>query len=444
MNITKTNICSSPVELKPKQRKERSFHSLIREIKRLRDENINLRSSVALLKNDIQDATLSRKDTDATHKRFYDEYMDKNAQLEMDLMDKEDEIKRLKQQIEDLQSQVNSGLTLHDAAYYKRKHSNVFGCYEFEEDVSDCQPTARDTALPEVDIKMDEMSEQKISGYQQDNEEESEEEEEEEEEEPPFEQVATSYIHQAILSKLSSARVRLELDDLIVKYEPTSETVSAVLADSFMQWISSSFDLMNTQSATKVFATKIQTGITNFWEAVLQYYTTEEEYQLQLLKQIEILLLDSDKIKSSGIIVNHFDRLILMLYKYHVVDDDAVLNWWNCSLSNNTISKKMRTVTTRFVEWVQEEDEEEEEEEEEEEVEDDKEDSSSDTEPDEEVVDSLLKDHSRYCCICHLDASSQTKSLKNLDECSCDSKYTTPSVIQKPKKSVTISLVVIT
>lgn len=472
MNITTSEICSSPTDIKKptihqptnkQQRKSRSFHLLIREIKRLRDENSTLRNSVALLKNDIRDATVSRQNTDASHKRFYDECMDKNSKLEMDLMDKEDEIRQLKKQIEDLQSRVNSGggLTLHDAAYFKNKDSLMFGCYEFEEDEMQCQPVAKETALPEAVAEMDKPAlDETISEVHATVEEENEEEEEEPQQ--SFEEVAISYIHQAILSKLSSARVRLELDDLIIKYDPTPEAISAALASAFLHWVSSSLSLMDkSQTAAKVFATKIQSGITDFWEAILQYYAAEEECQLQLLKQIELILTDADKLKFSGIIISHFDRLILMLYKYHVVDDDAVIAWWKDPASD-TVSQQIRSVTTRFVEWVQEDDEESEQGDGEDDSDDDNDDADNtnnddndrdheddtnsseiESEDEQEIINSILDTHNKYCCICLLETDNKTDSptsMTKLNECSCYSKYSDAPAIPKPKKSVTISL----
>ncbi|KAI7902704.1 uncharacterized protein BX663DRAFT_552109 [Cokeromyces recurvatus] len=366
--------------------KKRSYHLLLREIKRLRGENNALRCNVALLKNDLRDITLSRQDSDASHKKFYDEYVDKNTQLEIDLMDRDDEIRLLKEQIEELK------LALFDSQEEKSKKSSfsnstrelknsvsnsIFSCYEEERDHDDdhlltCQPLAHESTLPDFNIKLNEddackdyLRRRFLEGNDEREENEDEEEDEEEEDEDEqltFEHVATSYIHQAILSKLSSARVRLELDDLILKYEPSAENVVHVLADSFVKWICSlltkwidkSSSSSHPTTATKVFTSKIQSGIIEFWQSILQYYTTEDENQHHLLNYIETAL---ELVSSPGTaIVDHFDRLIVMLYKYHVVDDDAVLEWWEHPF-NTDISRKIRKITSRFIEWVQADDE---------------------------------------------------------------------------------------
>ncbi|CAO0796290.1 unnamed protein product [Mucor circinelloides] len=527
------STCSSrsdSPEPKRHSTKKRSYHMLLREIRRLRGENSSLRTSVSVLKNDLRDITLSRQDTDASHKRFYDEYLDKNTQLEIDLMDRDDEITHLKQQIEDLKLSLESaaassssssdsksstnasnlngggGLTLHDAAYFKRKNSNVWGCYEFEEDENDnmsCQPVAQESALPEINVKMDELKtqdDQEVNDYfhkrfmDEDDEttnqfaysqfgdahddEDDEDDEDDQEEQLPFDQVAASYIHQAILSKLSSARVRLEFDDLILKHEPSSDTIASVLAHSFVQWMCSLLvkfvdkSAAQPTTATKVFTTKIQAGIVEFWESILQYYTADDESQIQLLSHIETEL---DHATSATAIVDHFDRLILMLYKYHVVDDEAVIAWWQHPFKND-VSNKIRKITTKFVNWVQDEDDSDEEEDDDEEddsdedmeCDDDFEDNVDDddegfsfvespvSEQDQEAedgsdndmelnhhsIDDLLITKDRKLCVCQLDNDTSNTHINSKHEpveCSC-STYTPPPPTEKKKKSVRIAM----
>ncbi|KAI8647619.1 hypothetical protein BD408DRAFT_102875 [Parasitella parasitica] len=548
------STCSSrsdSPEPKRHSTKKRSYHMLLREIRRLRGENASLRTSVSVLKNDLRDITLSRQDADASHKRFYDEYLDKNTQLEIDVMDRDDEIAHLKQQIEDLHLSLDSavaavaadggcgssskssanasysngdGLTLHDAAYFKRKHSNIWGCFEFEEDEDEmsCQPVALDSALPEVNVKMDEMDkfktqdDQEVNDYfhkrlmDQDDEivnqfahsqyglnadeddEDGEDDAQDDQEQLLFDQVAASYIHQAILSKLSSARVRLEFDDLIVKHEPSSDTIASVLAHSFVQWMCSLLvkfvdkSAAQPTTATKVFTTKIQTGIVEFWESILQHYTTDDESQIQFLNHIETEL---NHTASAVAIADHFDRLILLLYKYHVVDDEAVVSWWQHPFKND-VSNKIRKITTKFVDWVQDEDDSDEEEEDDEDdeddedvedvedindiataeydyddIEDDQGSSFADSPPivvqDQHVqdgsdgdmpmndhsIDDLLISKDRELCVCRLDndttpatttAATLAAPTNKHEPLACSCSTYTPPPIEKKKKSVRI------
>lgn len=467
---------------------------LLREIRRLRNENSSLRTSVSMLKDDLRDINVSRQDTDASHKKFYDEYMDKNTQLEIDIEDRNDEIKSLKQEIDRLkQCHLCHSNNSHHRASSSGNHHNPFGCYEFDEDEDIfCQPVAHVSALPEIDIKMDELKvddaddedARAMNDYlhrrfnlvdisqQEEEEEEDEEEEDVKDDLTLFEPTATSYIHQAMISKLSSTRVRLELDDLILKYEPSCEDIVRVLSFSFVDWVSSLLvKFVNKSgpepvSATKVFTSHIQNGIVEFWESLLQYYTSEEDCQIDLLNRIEH---DIDIIPSGTAIGDHFDRLVLMLYKYHVIDDDAVISWWQNPLDNEN-SRKIRKITTRFVEWVQDEDEEDDDEDEDDsdqegdnDDEDDDDDGmfsfvespvsedqielnneSSDNELEvnqtdgSSSIDALLTNQDRELCVCHLDKDTSTMPKKN-EPCSC-STYTPSPVIEKKKKSVRIAL----
>jgi hypothetical protein len=460
------SMSPEPHQQPQKKDKKKSNHMLLREIRRLRNENNSLRTSVSMLKNDLRDIHVSRQDTDASHKKFYDEYMDKNAQLEIDIEDRNDEIKSLKEEINKLKQ----------CHLCHSNQSTSFGCYESEDDNDDvlfCQPIVQESTLPDiVDDKDNSDDERAMNDYLHrrfnlvDISQQEEDEEEDEEEDNTvllFEPTATSYIHQAMISKLSSARVRLELDDLILKYEPSGQDVVRVLSLCFVDWISSLLTKFVNKSvpepitASKVFTSHIQNGIVDFWESLLQYYTSEEENQIELLNRIEH---DVDVNPAIG---DHFDRLILMLYKYHVIDDEAVVSWWQNPLDNEN-SKKLRKITTRFVEWVQDDDDEDEDDEEED---DDDEDDEEDDEEEEELfsfvespasedhlnneeasdieeletnqtdncIDNLLTSQQEHeICVCHLD-----KDIPKSEPCSC-STYTPSPVIEKKKKSVRIAM----
>ncbi|KAI8971837.1 hypothetical protein BDF20DRAFT_838117 [Mycotypha africana] len=411
---------------------KRSCHMLLREIRRLRGENHSLRTSVSVLQNDLRDINLSRQYTDASHKKFYDEYIDKNTQLEIDIMDRDDEIKELKKEIARLkaviakqqqqqQQQKNETpetsstsflsvlseaipSTTNDASR-KESISNDFACFDYFEkeaanDDMSCQPVAAayDSIIPDMIVdatasQSEKDEQEEINAYfrrrmmdmqnednsdddgenndactnptlhhddidaDADDDDDVEDEEEHDTVLEPFETVAPSYIHQALLSKLSSTRVRLEIDELILKYEPTADMITQVLAISFVQWLhallSKNVDINATPPVTpaKVFSTKIQNGIAGFWQSILQLYTSEEESQLLFLNHLD------NAVNGKLTIVENFDRLVFMLYKYNVIDDDAALDWWHHPSDNDT-SMKIRQVTHKFAEWLEEEDEE--------------------------------------------------------------------------------------
>ena len=292
------STCSSRSDSPEPKSKKRSTHLLLREIHRLRGENATLRHSVSILKNDLRDIALSRQDTDASHKRVYEEYLDRNAQLENDVQDRDDEIARLRKEIEQLKSiqltdpleeQPSQSVEEQQAIddYFHRRHMDCYG-----------------------------LNQHFLAT-------EEEEEEEEEEEMEAFEEIACSYLQQAMLSRLSSARVRLELDDLICKHEPSSATLIDALTDAFVRWIGSLIQKNERRSqpmsVPKLFTTEVQEGIAEFWESVFQHYLMDDHSQQQLLFQIETTLANL----SFGVIVaNHFDRLVLLLFKHLVIDED--------------------------------------------------------------------------------------------------------------------------
>ncbi|KAI8973942.1 hypothetical protein BDB01DRAFT_808176 [Pilobolus umbonatus] len=465
LDSTLDSACSSrslsPASNNTGLKKKNTFKLMKRELRRLKNENECLRSTVVVLKNDIRNVTQSRLVTDASHKKIYENILDRNGRLEMEVQDRNDEIDSLKKQIEELkksQSAQDSSLTLHDAAYFKNK--DIFNCYEYE----DYEPAKTDTT---TDSNLDDKQEDADLGhfYPRTKEEEDMEDEDDEPEEVPeevFEEAAISYIHQATLSKLSSARVRIELDDIILKYDPDDEVIQYVLARSFIRWIVSSLRLNDTTSPVAELKIKIQEGITSFWKSILQSYTNDESSQIQLLNFIELTLTEEDSVHRS-LIVDHFDRLLIMLFKYHIIYDEAIIAWWHKSM-DHVISRKLRTVTTKFVEWVEASEEEsdqdtddETEEESEEAVEEESDsedicdfvDSPMDDDDDSienEVIDALLLED-KACCICQFDNDTNNNDSNtsisqlphNQASCSCDYTDHLP-VSTKKTKSVRISL----
>ncbi|CAO3622840.1 unnamed protein product [Mucor hiemalis] len=505
--------------------KKRSYQMLLREIRRLRGENAFLNSSVSILKNDLRDTTLSRQNANVIHQRTYNEYESRHQALENELLIERDEVRRLKEQVEQLQlaacsspnisrtpshNDNNDSLTLHDAAYFKKRNNNVFGCYEFKEDDEDltCQPVAHDSAVPEVNIKMDELKtsdEQMVNDYfkrrfeDEDEvdfspEDENEEEEEEDLDLEPFETAAASYICQALIAKLSSARVRLDFDDLILKHEPSTDVVMAVLAEAFVRWVSTLWLKPANKSITaqKFLTSQIQPGLVDFWKSILQCYAIDYDSQVRLLDDIEAEVKQVDKTGCPALLT-HFDRLVLCLFSSEVVEKEVVLSWHSNPV-NDEASKSIRnsTITTRLIDFLEEEDDEEDEDDDDEEEDDeddmqggeydddedlcsfefmdspipeendddinfvfahDDEDSNNEilnNQPSDHTVEELLATKERNPCICNLNYDNDTTnsnvagnsplSKHELADCSCDSTYTTQSVAEKKKKSVRIAM----
>ncbi|GAA5810013.1 hypothetical protein MFLAVUS_003428 [Mucor flavus] len=485
-------------------KKKPSYHMLRREIRRLRGENAFLRSSVSVLKNDLRDSTLSRQNADIIHQRTFQEYDLLHKSLEQEIVSKRDEVEYLKEQVERLK--LLSLSSNHDPNYLKRNETNSFSCFDFEQDndVISCQPVAQDSALPEVSVKMDELKtnqengdayfkrrlleEQEEEGECKNEEEEEEEDEKQDPELESFEKAASSYIRQAIIAKLSCARVRLDFDDLILKHEPSNDTIMSVLADAFVYWLNSIWTKPENKSISvhKLFTLLIQPGIDDFWKSILQCYTTDYECQVSLLNDIE----DQVKQLSSSGLLHHFNRLLVCLYKYEILEEEAIVAWYTNPMHHDEMSKHVHVICKDFVEYLEcsteeeedddvtddedfiDQDDEEEEEEEEEEEDDDVSFEFMDSpilhdedtgftfghDLDEEEGSSLhdsiedfLTNKERNPCICQFNYDndttdsphsshppSPTTTSAGLPECSCDSTYS--PVTEKKKKSVRIAM----
>ncbi|CAO3686018.1 unnamed protein product [Rhizopus stolonifer] len=400
-----------------KYRKRHLFFALVREIKRLRAENATLNTTVDILRDDIKHIKESRAETDATHKRAYNESLDKNDQLEVDLMDRDDEIKELKKKIEDLQSQLNSGTlqrsgpdeddyaqpkTLAELFDQYYEECEIEGNKEFKSNIDNDTKdgNTKNGEIKDTTLCIDNDDKAGIKS--------EDDFDEDEEEDLGFEKLGDICVKQAILSKLSSARARLELDDLVIKYDAQDEVVSAVLGRAFIQWISGFFDFGGfTPGTFNSYMAEAEADIAKFWVNFLQHYLETEENQVLFLKSIELTVLEADKIQFPGLMTSNYERLMFTVYKHDIVTGDAVIEWWSNSGS------KVRGVTRKFAEWLDDDDEDEGDEEEEE------------VEEDETTVQRMIQLNN--AC---LDSS-----------CRCDGVVTAPSSdIVKIKKNVHITI----
>lgn len=382
--------------------KKSQHHVLLREVRRLRAENAYLRSSVDILKNDLRIERESRRNIEECHQR----YLEKTESEIAELLDK---IDTLTQQLEDAKA---SG---------------------------PCSPA----------VAGDEEEEGGSSHEDNDHSEEEEDEEEEDglTDDERFEQLAASYLRQAIVSNLTSARANLELDDLLLKYDPSPPVILRTLATTFIVWIRDMVTArVDSASAASLMTTGVQTGFLQFWKAILEQHVQDDIDQYQFLSEAERTL-DRDN-KEMAPIIDNYHRLLVMLYKYDIVDTDAVSNWWhsksNDGFVSNTVAIRLRDVTRKFVEWMNQDDESEDDDGEEE---DDDDGASSDTviQGDDEgfdydmdetrLVDDMLDDDRKYCA-CQFD---QVTSTTDTNTCKCDIPTPTATV-KKPKKTVRLNL----
>ncbi|KAI9245849.1 hypothetical protein BDA99DRAFT_543500 [Phascolomyces articulosus] len=343
-------------------KKRRSYHLLLREIRRLRAENDGLKQMVDTMKQDLRFERESRHISEQCHQKYYTESSDRQIELEVDVMDKEKEIEDLKERITELEL-VSSPLStptptstpVLSTNNNNHHHSNRWGCFEFDiDDELFCQPIMGESATPDPLTRLSSSPQDSSSSSEEESDEEKVKDDDDDDDDDDetskisddekFEQLATSYLHQAMISKLTSARANLELDDLMLKYDPSPAVVLRMLATSFVVWVNNVVSNEDEHNAVKALANGVTEGFLNFWKAILEKHVHDDDDQCQFLNEAERIL-DHNKqqqndqvIKVTSItmdgLVDNFHRLLVMLYKYDIVDGEAITRWWNSVVEN--------------------------------------------------------------------------------------------------------------
>ncbi|KAF9952089.1 hypothetical protein BGZ65_005519 [Modicella reniformis] len=198
-----------------------------------------------------------------------------------------------------------------------------------------------------------------------------------------FYSMAHKFLHQALHAKFTPARTILQLDDLLLKYDAPPEELVLVLAQETMRWwenerletggptmggwgsgtvlIPETGDSVNAREA-------VESKFKAIYVPLLLNYVASHQEQLMLLNKLEQTANSSELWKR-----NHPAELVA-LYKFDVLDGDAILEWWRL------LKNELRSMSSKFVAWLEEEEEEEEsdEDEEEEDDEDEEEDEDAD------------------------------------------------------------------
>ncbi|KAI9492728.1 hypothetical protein BDB00DRAFT_788544 [Zychaea mexicana] len=407
--------------------KRRAYHLLLREIRRLRAENDGLCQMVDTIKQDLRFERESRQISERCHQKYYTESSDRQVELELDVMDKDSEIADLKERIAVLEAASsptvdacnNNNVTT--PALSRSSSFSRWGCFDFDDDDDDalfCQPVMGESATPDPlatldrqrgDSSEDDEDDDEAFEHFDDDDDDNNTVEHDHNgyrssgpypkttttDDEKFEQLATSYLHQAILSKLTSARANLELDDLMLKYDPSPAVVLRMLATSFVVWVNNVVSSSN-DSAVKSLTHAVTEGFLNFWKAILEKHVHDEDDQCQFLNEAERIL-DTKQEQPSGAaaIVDNFHRLLIMLYKYDIVDGEAITRWWHSVVvvedEEGHVACRLRGVTKSFAQWL---DEDEEDEEDDDSDDDDDDDSVFD---DHKVLDSMLEQDREYC-----------------------------------------------
>jgi hypothetical protein len=351
---------SSSRSVSPSRRsKKHNNASLLREMRRLRAENDILHGSIAMVQEDLRAERQARRIADECHHRYVTQVMHERDQHEMAAEQYLQDIEDLKNQIAELKlkNQEDSGLSYVGAADKR----NIWGCHTIEgdEDMMCHYPTG-ESAFPDTLDRVDWSEEENIPR------------EDDLDDEELFESSASSYLQQALTSGLTSARVNLELDDMIIKYDPSPRTILRTVTTTFVTWLGQRLQVSESEQAKKIMIDIIQKVFIDYWKVILQQYIRTDHDQLEFLFVAEEHMVQGD-VPNRERLAEQYQRLLLILYKYDIVDEDALLSWWRGSNNDAELSHSIRETAQKFIEWMEhdEEDTDEEDGEEEEDAQED-------------------------------------------------------------------------
>lgn len=340
---------------------KRSRHLLLREIRRLRAENSSLRSSVDMLKEDLRIERESRQIADACHQKYLEESAEQQAKLELDIADMQDIIDDLRDRLQYAGGHPPSPAEPVSSKLARLNFDNVNDNADDNDD--DEEPALYQSPseiLPfEHHIGYPRSSSREENENSENDDDDDEDDEQTISDDEQFEQLARSYLRQAMVSKLTSARANLELDDLMLKYDPSPSTLLRTLADAFIVWINDVIAAApGSLTTSEIIKSKVQEGFLQFWKAILAQHVQDDQDQYQFLNEAERTL-NRHGVKSASALINNFHWLLVMLYRFDIVDGDAISSWWhNSKTGTEPVAVSLRTVTRKFVEWMDSEEEE--------------------------------------------------------------------------------------
>ncbi|CAO3623244.1 unnamed protein product [Cunninghamella blakesleeana] len=466
-------------------KKKKSYRRLLRELRKLRSENEQLNCSVNLLKEDLRNEKESRLIADQCHKKFFDDAMDKHTQLEYEIMDQKDLIDSLQSRLNDTTLSSSSSLSTFHSSNNNNNNNNeeVVDCSLWNFEDIDCTFEKHQQVYSST---LDDQKKNHLINDDDDDEEKedySPQQQQQQNQQDQFEELAESYLRQALIANLTSARTNLELDDLILKYDPSPERILKTLADTFLGWICDTIHtcsitstttsvLLKTSSSSspsstfiieknenkndptttaailavkKLLVTQIQSTFKTFWKNVFEKHVHNDLDQYQFLQEIEKKFhhyyhQHQDQISHHELqsIIQNFQILLMMLYKHDILESEAITIWWHNDdnkndSGNDLFGNQLRDTTKKFVEWVDEADEEESDDEDDDDDNEEEDDDDIEEDDDDDDDDLVYNEND----IIHF-------SNDNDDDTITPSIYITPSppqqITEKKKKSVTIQV----
>ncbi|KAF9100691.1 hypothetical protein BGX29_006367 [Mortierella sp. GBA35] len=205
-----------------------------------------------------------------------------------------------------------------------------------------------------------------------------------------FESMAQKVLVQAIHSRFTVAQAQLQIEELIVKYEAPFDKAVEALTQGILRWwetermatggsVSGGWGVdpvvinkeSGEQASPKV---AVEKRIESFFGPLLLQFVASIAEQKMLLEKLG----EQAQAESEGRWLRNHNAILVALYKYDVLDGEAVLEWWRTLEEPQGVfghgGNNLRSLNSRFVAWLEDEDDESDSE-----SEDEEEDSDSDS-----------------------------------------------------------------
>ncbi|KAG0355247.1 hypothetical protein BG005_005836, partial [Podila minutissima] len=188
-----------------------------------------------------------------------------------------------------------------------------------------------------------------------------------------YESMAQKCLRHAVRSRFTAAQTHLQLDELIIKYNPRPEQTMAAISHELVRWweteristggpaaiggIFGNGPVAMKETGEQVMPkVAVETRFQRFFAPLLLHYVASHTEQKTLL---DIL---GHEVQTQGqqdakLLRNHNGQL-MALYKFDVVEAEAIVEWWQSLVLPANVfgpGDNLRSLNSRFVAWLEDE-----------------------------------------------------------------------------------------
>ncbi|KAF9907765.1 hypothetical protein EC991_010635 [Linnemannia zychae] len=189
-----------------------------------------------------------------------------------------------------------------------------------------------------------------------------------------FESMAQKAILQAIHSRLTVAQAQLQIEELVLKYDAPLDKTVEVITQVMLRWweterVATGGSLSGGFGTDSVVVNKetgeraspkvaIEKRIELFFGPLLLQFVASIGEQKMLLETLG----QQAQAEPEGRWLRNHNGILVALYKYDVLDGEAVLGWWRALEEPQGVfghgENNLRSLNSRFAAWLEDEDEE--------------------------------------------------------------------------------------